>query len=93
MVTPPPPPYLQTYRFSIPKRMLGIRCLVEGCLGGASNLTNLQVHFSHRHVQDTIVILEEGNQPYPWRPKCNMFVLKKAINGGHIMTAFLCRVE
>ena len=44
-----------------PKRLLRLRCPVEGCLGGSSNWTNLQVHFAHRHAQNTIVILEEGN--------------------------------
>ena len=33
------------------------QCPEEGCLGGASNGTNLQVKFLHRHLQDTIVIL------------------------------------
>ena len=31
---------------------------VQGCLVGASNRTNLRVHFAHCHAQDTIVILE-----------------------------------
>ena len=55
----------QTYRVSLPKRLLRLWCLVEGCLGGASNRINLRVHFAHHHVRDTIVILEEGNRPYP----------------------------
>ena len=58
------------------KLILRLWWLVEGCLGGASNRTNLRVHFTHRHAQDTIVILEEGNLPYPRCPKCNMFVFR-----------------
>ena len=60
---PPPAGEVQTYLVFFLERLLRIRFLVEGCLGGASNWTNLQVHFLHRHVWDTIVILEEGNQP------------------------------
>ena len=32
--------------------------------GGASNRTNLWVHFLHHHVRDTNLILEEGNRTY-----------------------------
>ena len=34
---PPHPPESQTYQVSFPKRLLRLRCPVEGCLGGASN--------------------------------------------------------
>ena len=34
----------------------------------------------YRHAWDTIVILEEDNQPYPNFPKCDMFVYHKALN-------------
>ena len=33
--------------------------------GGMTRRTNLRVYFSHRHLRDAIVILEEGNWPYP----------------------------
>ena len=56
----------------------------------ASNWTNLRVRFAHRHVQDKIVILEEGNRPYPRCPQCGMFVAQKSLNGRHFVTAF-CR--
>ena len=62
---PTPPVEAQTYRVSFPKHMFRLQCLLEGCLGGASNWTNLRVRFAHLHAQDTIVILEEGNKPYP----------------------------
>ena len=61
--------------------LLRLRCPVEGCLGGASNRSNLPVHFAHRHVRDTIVILEEGNRPYPRCPKCDVSVSHKPLNG------------
>ena len=40
-------------------------CPVEGCLGILVMRTAMQVHFVHRHVLDTVVILEEGNFPNP----------------------------
>ena len=67
-------------------------CLVEGCLGGASIWTILRIHFSHRHLWDTIVILEEGNQTYPRFPQCNIFVAQKSLNGRHLVTDFCQRV-
>ena len=47
---------------------------VEGCGGRASTCTNLQIYSVQRHVQDTIVIMEEGNHPHPLCPTCDMFV-------------------
>ena len=40
-------------------------CLVEGCLVRVATRTAMHVHFLHRHAQDTVVILEEGNLPRP----------------------------
>ena len=34
----------------------------------------LRFHFVHHHVQDMIVVLEEGNHPIPILPKCDVFV-------------------
>ena len=45
--------------------------------------TNLQIHFIHRHVQYTVVILEEGNSPHPLCPACDMFVPWSALNLCH----------
>ena len=42
-------------------------------------------------MQDTIVILEEGNQTYPLCPKCDMFVSHKDLNGWHLVMSFCCR--
>ena len=45
--TPPPGGEAQTYQVSFLKHPLQLRCLVEGYLRGASNWTNLRIHFSH----------------------------------------------
>ena len=45
------------------------------------------VHFVHRHVHDTVVILEEGNLPLPRYPRCNLQVSRKALNGRHLETS------
>ena len=41
----PPPAEAQTYRFYLPKSLRRLHCPLDWCLGGASNWTNLQVHF------------------------------------------------
>ena len=46
----------------------------------------MRVHFVHRHVHNTVVILEEGNLPLPRYPRCNLQVFRKAINGRHLET-------
>ena len=40
----------------------------------------------HRHVHDTVVILEEGNLPLPRCPGCDLQVSRKALNGRHLET-------
>ena len=92
--TPPPTPptvEVHTYRVSFLKRLLRLRCLVEGCLGGASIRTSLRVHFARRHLRDAILILEEGNQYYPSCPQFDMFVSIKALNGRLLATAYCLR--
>ena len=39
------------------------------------------------------MILEEGNRPPPWFPKCYIFVLHKDLKIWHIDTAFFRRGE
>ena len=46
----------------------------------------MRVHFFHRHVRDTVIILEEGNIPQPWCPCCDILVPWRALNGLHITT-------
>ena len=43
--------------------------------------TAMQVHFVHRNVLDTVVILEEGNSPHPRCAWCDMQVPWRALNG------------
>ena len=38
---------------------------MEGCLRALATWTEMRVHFVHWHVQDTVVMLEEGNLPPP----------------------------
>ena len=47
----------------------------------------MRVHFVHRHVQDTVVMLEEVNLLHPRCHRCDMQVPRKALNGRHLGTA------
>ena len=47
----------------------------------------MQVQFVRLHVQDTVVMLEEGNFPHPRCARCDMQVPRKALNGSHLGTA------
>ena len=47
----------------------------------------MRVHFVHRHVLDTVVIMEEGSSPHPRCTKCNMQVPRRSLNGRHPGTA------
>ena len=47
----------------------------------------MRVHFVHRHVLDTVVIMEEGNSPHPRCARCDMQVPRRALNGRHPGTA------
>ena len=69
-----------------PKRAGPRPCTVEGCSGRALMRTTTRVNFWHRHIRDTVVILEEGNIPHPWCPLCDMLVPCKALNGTHRRT-------
>ena len=37
----------------------------KGCMGQAATMMEMRVYFMHRHVWDTMVILEEDNLPHP----------------------------
>ena len=41
------------------------------------------MHYSHQKYWGSIVILEEGNQPHPRCPQCDMFVPQEALNRAH----------
>ena len=95
MGAPPPPLPDRPRLIRSPSRngCCGSGCLVDGCLGGTSNRSNLQVHFSHRHVRDTALILEKGNWPYPQFPSYDTFASHKSLNGRHLVTDFFRRRE
>ena len=68
----PPERGARTYRMSIPNGHTGeVVCPVDGC--DASMLlkqrTSLRKHFRLRHLEDTIIIAEEGPLPLP---RCNL---------------------
>ena len=46
----------------------------------------MRVHFVHRHVHGTVVMLEECNLPLPRCPRCDLQVTRKALNGRHMGT-------
>ena len=46
----------------------------------------MRMHFVHRHVHDTMLMLEEVNLPLPRCPRCDLQVSRKALNGSHLGT-------
>ena len=46
------------YRVSFPTVVGLWECPVEGCRGRATTRMAMRVHFLHRHIRDTMVILE-----------------------------------
>ena len=63
----------KTYRMEFPKG--GAKdCPVEGCPGRAGTRTAMRVNFWRRHVQDKVIILDEGNLPHPRCENCDMLV-------------------
>ena len=74
------------YKLNFPAKGGRTQFPVEGCPGLSATRAAMLVHFVHRHVHDTVVILEEGNLPLPRCPRCNMQVSRKALNGCHLET-------
>ena len=63
-------------------------CPVKGCSGQALLRTVMRVHFWHRHVRNTVVILDEVNLPHPKCPQYDILVPWKSLNGTHICTPY-----
>ena len=82
----------RTYKMSFPAKEGPRRCPVEVCLGFLTTSTAMRVHFVHQHVQDTVVMLEEGNLPLPQFFRCDLQVTRKALNGCHMGT-LQCKKE
>ena len=64
----------RTYKMAFLTRAGPMPCPVEGYSGRASTQTAMRVQLWHRHVRDTVVILEEGDLPHPRCPLCDMLV-------------------
>ena len=60
---------------------------MEGCPRVLETRAAMRVHFVHRHVHDTVLILEDGNLPLPRCPRCDLQVSRKALNGRHLGTS------
>ena len=58
----------RTYKMHFPAKGGRRRCPVERCPGVLATRAAMRVNFVHRHVHDTVVILEEGNLPLPRFP-------------------------
>ena len=56
---------VRDYKVSFPQMARTAECAVEGCREGAKSRSKLRVHFIRHHVQNKIIILEEGNNPHP----------------------------
>ena len=62
------------------------QCPVEGFPGVSATQAAMRVHFVHRHVHNTVVILDEGNLPLPRCPRCDLQVPRRALNWRHLGT-------
>ena len=73
----------QVYQMSFPAKGRPRICPVEGCTGRVATRTAIWVYFVYGHVLETVVMLEEGNFPYTWCPRCYIQVPQRALNGRH----------
>ena len=73
----------QHYRVYFTREAGEIEYHVLGCWGGEKNRTNIRIHFLHLQMQNTLVIMEEGNLPHHWCLYCDMFTPWAALNRRH----------
>ena len=71
----------RTHRMAFPTRAGPRPYPVEGCSVRLLMRMEIRVHFWHRHVRDTVMILEEVNLPNPGCPLCDIMVPWKDMNG------------
>ena len=64
----------------------------KGCMGREMIRINLWIHFVHLHVQEMIIIMEEGNSTCPYCPVCELFPWV-VLNRFHPTTDLCARVE
>ena len=55
-------------------------------MGRAATRKALIVHFLHRHIRYTMVVLEEGKLLHPKCPRCYIMVAWEALNGRQTTT-------
>ena len=77
----------EMYRISFLMKGLPRRFPVDGCPEDLAKRMAIRVRIVHQHVQDTVVMLEEGKSPHPRCARCDMQVPRKALNGRHLGTA------
>ena len=56
-------------------------------------MTALRVNFLHRHVRDTVVILEDGKLLHRRYPCCDLLVPWGSLNGCHATTTQCAKGE
>ena len=78
---------LRTYRMAFLTAEVPWNFPVEGCPERAATMMAIRVQFFHRHVRDTVIILEEGNLPHPRSPLRYMLVPWPALNRRHLATS------
>ena len=89
----PPDGEPQTYLMLFPSAVGPRECPAEEYRGRAMTRTAMIVNFLHIHVQETVIILEEGNLSHPWCPQCDILVPCKALNGWHTTTTQCAKGE
>ena len=52
-----------------------------------TSCTNLLLHFMHRHVEDTTMLLNKGSVPHPQYRQCDMSKPLGVMAAGHLGTA------
>ena len=83
----------RTYKMYLPTTGSPRDFPAEGCRGRAEIRKAKRFHFLHRHMWDTVIILEEGNLPHPQRPRCDILVTWRALNRRHITTSLCAKGE
>ena len=76
----------RTFQMTFPEKGGPRNYPVEGCPGQVATRTEIRVHFLHRHVINTVFIMEEGNFPHPRCARCDMLVPRRDLNGRHPTT-------
>ena len=62
-------------------------CQVDGCQVQATTQTLMGVHFVHRQMGDTVIIVEEVNLPHLLCPFCDMLFPWLGLNSLHLVTS------